>query len=143
MGEEMIEFTVLGIPAPKGSMKSFAMLRNGKPFAVTTAANPRTKSWQNEVTVMAQGHAPKDGPLRGAVKLVVYFMMPRPKTLPKKVVYHIKKPDTDKLLRVIKDALSGVIYRDDAQVVEVQAKKDYYHTTGAIIRVFDLEGGDA
>ena len=128
-----IEFTVLGVPVPKGSTRAFAMMRNGKPFAVTTAANPKTKSWQSEVTVMAQAHAPAEGPWDGPVQLSVNFLMPRPKTLAKKVQHHIKKPDLDKLLRLIKDALKGVIYKDDSQVVEVWASKKYHAVTGVRI----------
>ena len=134
-----IEFTVLGIPVPKGSTRAFAMMRNGKPFAVTTAANPKTKSWQSEVTVMAQAHAPEEGPWEGPVALFVHFMMPRPKTLAKKVRHHIKKPDLDKLLRLIKDALKGVIYKDDAQVIDVSTSKRYSLTTGVMIRATKVD----
>lgn len=133
-----IEFTVYGIPVPKGSTRAFAMMRNGKPFAVTTHANPKTKSWQEAVTVMAQGHAPKGGPWKGPVHLTAIFTMPRPKTLPKKIAFHTKKPDLDKLLRLIKDSLKGVMYVDDAQVVEVVASKGYGELTGATILLTEV-----
>ena len=120
-----IEFTVLGIPVPKGSTRAFAMMRNGKPFAVTTAANPKTKSWQDCVSSTAQFHAPKDGPWTGPIALSINFYLPRPKSLPKKVQHHVKRPDLDKLIRAIKDALTGVIWRDDSQVTYVSAYKSY------------------
>ena len=60
-----------------------------------------------------------------AVKVRVVFALPRPKSLAKKVSAHIKRPDIDKLARAALDALSGVIWRDDSQVVELVASKSY------------------
>lgn len=34
-----------------------------------------------------------------------------------------KKPDIDNILKLVKDALNGIVYRDDAQVVRVEAEK--------------------
>ena len=62
-----------------------------------------------------------DGPL--ALKL--YFHLPRPKSLPKKVRHHIKKPDADNLCKAIKDACRGILYRDDSQIVTLVVTKEY------------------
>jgi Holliday junction resolvase RusA-like endonuclease len=35
------------------------------------------------------------------------------------------KPDLTKLIRSTEDALSGILFRDDCQIVETLAKKDY------------------
>lgn len=35
------------------------------------------------------------------------------------------KPDVDNLIKLAKDALTGIVYRDDAQVVEVSGQKIY------------------
>lgn len=51
---------------------------------------------------------------------------------------HIKKPDSDKLVRAVLDAMTGIVYNDDAQVVEHHARKrlaDIGETPGAIILV--------
>jgi Holliday junction resolvase RusA-like endonuclease len=52
------------------------------------------------------------------------FYIPRPKSK-KKAAYPDTKPDIDKLARAALDALSTVIFRDDAQVVALQARKVY------------------
>jgi Holliday junction resolvase RusA-like endonuclease len=54
------------------------------------------------------------------------------------VLSHTKKPDLDKLLRALKDALKGVIYRDDSQVVRVVTSKDYSPAPGVIVTVRQL-----
>jgi Holliday junction resolvase RusA-like endonuclease len=134
-----IEFEVFGVPIPKGSTKAF--FRPGMKYPIVTADNLRTKPWANTVTLIAQQHAPAGGPWQGPVDLTVWFTLPRPKSLPKKVVDHVKKPDLDKLLRTIKDSLKGVIYADDAQVVHVNARKTYEnHLSVPGVRI-RLEGG--
>jgi Holliday junction resolvase RusA-like endonuclease len=39
-------------------------------------------------------------------------------------------PDLDKLIRAILDALTGVVWRDDGQVVDIVASKVYADTPG-------------
>lgn len=69
--------------------------------------------------------------LEGAIKLEVTFYMPIPKSLSKikqeKLLgqYHIKRPDTDNLLKSIKDSLNEKYYKDDSQICEVVARKIY------------------
>lgn len=86
----------------------------------------------------AQAHqaAPADGPLA----VTVEFVMPRPQRLPKRppTPPHTSKPDTDKLLRAVGDALTGVVWRDDSQVVDLHGTKRYAELDeqpGAHIRV--------
>lgn len=124
----VIAFQVFGVPAPKGSMKAF--MRPGMKYPVVTHDNPKSKPWADGVRLSAQQRRPPGGPWEGAIELHASFFLPRPKSLPKKTVHHIKKPDLDKLLRNIKDALKGVIYLDDAQVVETHTSK-YYATNEA------------
>ncbi|MDI9559696.1 MAG: RusA family crossover junction endodeoxyribonuclease, partial [Pseudomonadota bacterium] len=58
------------------------------------------------------------------------FIFARPKTLPKKVVDHTKKPDLDNLLKALKDAMTGIVWHDDAQIVSLSARKDYGDVPG-------------
>lgn len=127
----VINFTVHGVPIPKGSTKAF--VPKGWKRPIVTADNSKTKPWANLVKLMAQNYAPESGPWQGAVHLTVHFFMPRPKSLPKKVQHHLKKPDLDKLLRTIKDALKGVVYCDDAQVTDVVMCKRYGEQPGVRI----------
>lgn len=38
---------------------------------------------------------------------------------------HVSKPDLDKLVRTVLDALTGVVIHDDSQVCGIVAQKDY------------------
>lgn len=131
IGRRRVVFTVTGIAQPKGSTKAFvpkswaaaAMAQGRAPRAIVTADNTKSKGWQQLVAEQAQTVA---GELfEGPVALAVTFWLPRPQSLPKRVTHHTKKPDLDKLARALKDALKGVLYRDDAQVVDLNARKRY------------------
>ncbi len=39
--------------------------------------------------------------------------------------YHTKRPDIDNLAKAVKDALKGIVYADDSQIVEAHLFKQY------------------
>jgi crossover junction endodeoxyribonuclease RusA len=141
----MLELTVYGVARPKGSTRAFRP--KGSDRIIVTNDNPRTKPWQTLIADTAQEAIRKqlDGRMfDGAVGLEVTFWLPRPKSLPRRVVAHTRKPDLDKLVRAVKDALTGAgVWRDDAQVVSVRAAKGYAvgnECARAVIRVEDAGG---
>jgi Holliday junction resolvase RusA-like endonuclease len=69
--------------------------------------------------------APERRLLTAGVRLTVAFYLPRPKSLPRRVTAHVKAPDLDKLVRSVGDALTRVVFADDAQVVDLVAMKRY------------------
>ena len=116
----MITFTVLGEPRPRGSTRAF--VRGGR--AHVTDGNARVlRPWLDSVAAAAAGTGWYAG---GAVQIGVDFYLPRPKALPKtKPTPHTRRPDLDKLVRGVLDGLTGVVFRDDSQVVRVTAAKYY------------------
>lgn len=112
---------VPGTPVPQGSTRAFVV--NGR--ARITAANTKTKPWRADI----QAHVSeviRDGILcpDGAVGLDLEFVMPRRAAEPKRITPpHTRKPDTDKLIRAVLDALTGLVYTDDSQVIAIRAAK--------------------
>jgi len=145
-----VEFRCDGIPQTKGSAKAF--MRPGMKFPVVTNDNAKCKPWQAGVT-QAAAAAMKGEPWRGPVMLTLVFYMPRPKghygtgknagmLRPSAPVHHTTKPDLDKLVRAVKDGLTGVVYGDDSQVVWINARKEYasiVHTCGVEVRASNVE----
>ncbi len=62
-------------------------------------------------------------PLLGALQVTAIFTFKRPKSVKRR--YHTVRPDTDNLLKALLDALNGVLYKDDCQVVECYGVKEY------------------
>lgn len=120
----MIRLTAYGTPVPKGSTRAF--IPKGWTRPIVTADNTKTKPWQETIkqaALEARGGRP---PIDGPVALFVRFFVPRPKTAPRRVTEPAKKPDLDKLIRALKDALTSAgAYHDDAQVTRVLATKDF------------------
>lgn len=52
----------------------------------------------------------------------------------------LKKPDMDNIVKVVADALNGVAYHDDTQIVYVAAKKCYSAMEGLDITVEEYTG---
>jgi Holliday junction resolvase RusA-like endonuclease len=120
---DCIEFTVMGQARPKGSSKAITL--PGETRTRIVGANPNTKKWEASVAIvafMARGSQPMfDGP----VTVIAHFHLRRPKSLPKSVTHHLKKPDADKLCRAALDGMRGVLFHDDAQVIAIHAFKSY------------------
>jgi Holliday junction resolvase RusA-like endonuclease len=130
----MISFRVPGIPQPGGSKRGF-VTKAGRVAIVEDAK--KNKPWRVSVQGAALA-AHSGGPLSGPLALRVVFVMPRPKghfgsgrnahvvraSAPR---FPASKPDTTKLLRSTEDALSGVLWADDAQIVTQHVTKRYAH----------------
>lgn len=154
----VLRFTVLGRPQPAGSKRAFAIKRGGVPTGqiAVSDANPRAKSWQQEVRVAARqaivdarAGARVDALLDGPLELRAWFYAPRPRShyrtgrnahllRDNAPTYPTVRPDTTKLLRGLEDALTGMIYADDAQVVEQNACKRYGVSERAEVTVWTL-----
>lgn len=122
----MLHFVAYGKAEPKGSAKAF--LPKGWSRPIVTSDNPKNKGWQQLVAEAASAAialAPDFALIETSALLRVVFYLPRPKAIRDKAVPHTKKPDLDKLVRSVKDALSKVVWRDDALVIEIAARKEY------------------
>lgn len=136
-----LRFMAFGLPQPKGSARAF--VPKGWTRAVVTSDNPKNKGWQQIVAGAAQTALEETGGrmLTGPISLVVDFFLPKPKSTPKSVKAHLKKPDLDKLVRSVKDALTKVAWEDDSQVVMVTATKMFApagYSPAARVEIFEI-----
>jgi crossover junction endodeoxyribonuclease RusA len=129
------EFFVDGSPAAQGSKRHVG---NGRMVEQSKNVGP----WRDRVAWWARQIY--SGPLLlGAVVLRLEFVMPRPTSTPKRrTPPAIKRPDADKLQRAVFDSLTGIVWKDDSQVVDVHAVKrlaELGESPGARITVGVLE----
>ena len=134
----LLKLKVRGMPTPQGSMRAF--VRGGKPIITTTSRG--LKGWRDLVAFAANAAAQdQDAEMveKGAVHLDIMFFLPKPKSEPKtRRTWPDRRPDLDKLVRAVLDALTGVAYRDDGQVVSLMATKDW-GTPGVEIHVSTID----
>lgn len=126
-------FFVPGLPATAGSKKGFVNKYSGKVMMVDTCA--RGKTWRHDVQWKFR-ESYDNKPLEGPVALNCIFRMPRPKghygsgrnahvLKPNAPTHPITKPDCTKMVRAIEDALTGLAWLDDSQVVVQHNEKVY------------------
>lgn len=122
-----VHFVVYARPEPQGSARAFIV--NGR--ASVTSANKNLKPYRQELSQTAKAALSEAGieqPMAGKhvpVSLVLDFYYHKPPSVPKKRTHIAVKPDLDKIVRSTVDALTGIIYLDDAQVVELSVRKHY------------------
>lgn len=146
-----MRFTVLGEPQPAGSKKAFVVPAKGggRGRAVVTDANKKAKPWQREVK-QAASEAFSGELLRGPVALRLSFFRPRPKghygtgrnaakVKDSAPGFPTTRPDALKLARAVEDALTGVIWADDAQIVDETLLKRYGEPARCEIEVREIK----
>lgn len=141
-----IDLWVPGIPAPQGSKNAFLIKQGDKVVGRTIVeANKATRPWRADVKAFAYDAILERGAmLSGPISITCRFVMKRPLSTPKTrpTPPAVKKPDLDKLMRAIGDALKGTVYSDDSQVVEWCATKriaEIDEPTGVHITIGELD----
>ena len=132
---------VPGRPRPQGSLTAWRTAEGAKARIAHSGGIPFLR-WRASITTHALlAMADYGAALTGPVALLVRFVLERPPGRPGRQVLPIGHPDIDKLLRAVLDGLAGVVYVDDAQVVEVTTSKTWaseIHPGGAYIEVVAL-----
>lgn len=133
-----IHIFIHGQPSPQGSKTGFRR-RDG-----SVGVRPATKTerpWRQLVVDMLSREW-RGPPMEGGLELTLTFALLRPKSVSfKKRPTPSTRPDIDKLLRAVMDALklAGAI-REDGQIVSVQMLKEYRGVPGVGLEVRKLSG---
>ncbi|GAQ18015.1 endodeoxyribonuclease RusA [Oceanobacillus picturae] len=137
----MISIVVPGQPVAQ------ARPRAGKNRGKINMYDPKeSKDYKNYVSLIAKQYAPKI-PYEGNLKAVIKIYRQIPKSTTKKdralflagIKRPVTKPDTSNYVKGIEDALNGIIYKDDSQIVELQASKYYSDNPRVEITIQELD----
>lgn len=121
----MIRLVIPGKPLGKQRPR---VLRNGITYTPKGTVNYETYIKQIFATEYKQ-YKPKEGPLK--MKITAYFPIPESVSNIKKTdmergnIRPTKKPDIDNIVKIIADALNGLAYLDDKQIVSCTVEKYY------------------
>jgi crossover junction endodeoxyribonuclease RusA len=122
-------FSVAGLPIPQGSLK----MMNGN---IVHVKDKELRAWRTDV-----GNTAKNCGVqvieknRGAI-IDLMFCMPKPSSVKRSIPS--TRPDLDKLIRAVLDALTGIAYVDDGQVVAITASKIYSNYIGVKIGIEEI-----
>ena len=127
-----LTFHIHTIPVPKGRPK-FSKIGG----FVRTYTPKKTQDFETEVREAAKQAMTRE-PLETPLAVYLYFRLPIPQSYSKKRTTACltgsekptKKPDLDNLAKSVLDALNGVIYLDDSQIVSLHMTKVYSQYPG-------------
>ena len=147
---------VPGIPRPGGSKTATVIrrkggeivMKNGRPLITTRDDAKGNAEWKQNVKFFAR-QAFESTPIANPMRVTITFVMPRLKghfgsgrnagvlkaSAPH---FHTVKPDGTKLMRSTEDAMTGIVWLDDALIVEQHVVKVYGDKPGAEITVEEL-----
>lgn len=157
-GTQVFWAFVPGVPKPHGSKSAFPFRRKDGSLgaAVTDSSGKAGKAWRAQLAGVLTEEWGDGLLLQGPLILDLRFLMPRPKShmgtgrnagalkagAPK---FHIVAPDKTKLTRCVEDALTGIVYADDRQVVDGHQRKEYafgFEQPGVLISIYRPIGVD-
>jgi Holliday junction resolvase RusA-like endonuclease len=162
--EGTITITVHGTPGPQGSKSyrgSRISKRTGKSTPILVESSKKVKPWREavaEAATEALYRLPPAQrlafPLSGPLQAEMVFTLRPPQRIPADryvggVPYPAAYPDSSKLVRSTEDALTGVLWRDDAQVVLYTFVAKFYpgygcpgslSKPGALVRIWPIGG---
>lgn len=135
-GLEVLDVRVFGQPVAqsRAGRKIITPKDGGKPFVISYDSE-HARDWKRTIVAQVLPQKPPEL-IEGPLELSLIFYLNRPISLPKSQVFHIKKPDLDNLVKAVKDALKGVVYRDDSQIYKYpELLKVYSPAPGVRIRL--------
>lgn len=153
----ILQMFVPGLPRPGGSKTATLIrrkggeivMKNGRPLITTRDACKGNGEWKQTVAFAARQAFDAD-PVRETLHVVVTFTMPRLKghygsgrnagvLKPNAPRYHTVKPDATKLMRALEDALTSIVWADDAMIAVQTVVKQYGDRPGAMVEVYRAE----
>ena len=122
-------FEIMGVPQGKARARTFYNPKLGKHQSLTP---DKTVLYENLIKTSFMAAKNKKTFFDGEpveIYITAYFPIPKSTTkkdrerIRKKELFPTKKPDCDNIAKVICDALNGVAYHDDTQVVKLEVRK--------------------
>jgi len=133
----MFIFEIHGDPIPQ---KQTQFIR-----ASGIAYDPSRKE-REKIQWQAKPYAPLE-PLIGPILVdLAFFFIPPPSSskirkrqMLNHVIHHIKKPDADNCAYLITNALKGIFYRDDAQIIDLHIHKRFAEKAKTVVKIVPIE----
>jgi len=83
------------------------------------------KEFRQLIATKAQEKHPIVWKMDGPVRISIDALFARPKSLPKKVEYHLKRPGANGISSAVAGALENILFFSVSQIIEVHVCKEY------------------
>lgn len=137
----LVSIYVDGVPGSKGRPKMFRT-RTG----IGSRTPAKTAAYEERLAHVAKQQW-KGEPVTSALRLVVVAVFP-PQSTMRGVdrqlahageLWHTSRPDLDNVVKIVCDALNKLVWVDDAQVAQFDARKQFGPNPGLWIEVYSLD----
>lgn len=133
----MIEITIPGEVIPKGRPR---FSRHGGRVRTHTPA--KTLNYERVVKMHAIQQKPKDI-ITEAIEVNIIVSKTPPKSWSKVkqkratdgILKPVNKPDVDNYAKALLDAMNGIVFKDDNQIVKLTVSKEYAEEPKAVVRI--------
>lgn len=145
----MIRFKVEGTPQGKARPRVY----NGHAYTPT-----KTVHYEHWIAICLDAKMHEEGRTRSEfaylsgealqMKVVAYFPIPRSyskkkiEAIERKELLPTKKPDIDNIAKIVCDALNGIAYHDDSQIVDIRIHKRYTREPEGFLDIMIEEVGE-
>ncbi|NNV08118.1 RusA family crossover junction endodeoxyribonuclease [Geobacillus sp. MMMUD3] len=137
----MIKLIVYGEPVAQGRPRATTV--NGR---VRMYDPKKSRDFKHYLKLAASKHRPEQL-IEGPISLEVKVYKPTLKSFSKKKkvaaeagqIRPISKPDVSNYLKLIEDALTGVIWKDDSQIIDCSISKYYSETPRTEIQIKEMD----
>lgn len=139
--------TITHIGPLKGKDRPHYDTRNRRTY--TPSKTQRYEKALRKDALARWGNIPTDKPV--AIRITAYKAIPKSYTKANKILaaygrmLPTSRPDLDNIVKIVLDALNGVVYTDDRQVVRLEALKEFTGTQERVmieIRTIEIEKED-
>lgn len=136
-----VTVVVAGVPVTQGSMKAVPV--GAGRSRVTHSNGSKIDVWRRSIVDAVHRQLGEEIELMtGPLRLSASFRLPRPASLPKtRRTWPIgaRSGDSDKFLRCLGDAITGVLIDDDSRIVDASVTKDWANPGAQPGVVFTVE----
>lgn len=149
VGPVFICFELKGVPQHKGRHRSRIVYpKNGKAF-IHNYPDPETEKYEKVLAEVASLFMKRRAPTEEPLALLVHSFRPIPESWSKKdrlwaeagAIRPVSRPDWDNYGKIT-DALNGIVWKDDSQVVDGRVIKEYSAEPALRIEVREFVPGE-
>lgn len=141
---QCLKIIVPGIPVPKGRHRARIVQPRGRRPFVHMYQDAETEKYESLVAQNASMVMAGRGLVLGALDVRATAYVEIPASWPDKKrnqaadgdILPVSRPDADNYLKCVLDAMNGVVYKDDSQVVNMSVQKRYSFTPRMEIDIF-------